>query len=240
MEKEILARTNKIKSNKVYIPLFDLSFKYLFIILFLTLFSISQEQNEIYLKVRGPGTRTFIKAQFSAHVYINGEDKGAQHEWNFDLDLNNVTMKFENQVENCQYMFIDLVDILEIDLSNFNTIKLNNMRAMFDGCTNLQKITFGNINTALVTNMYRLFYNCESLLSIDLSKFNTSLVTDMNEIFTLCKSIKSLDVSKFNTSKVEGMYDMFAYCYNLTSIDFHILTLQKLRICKECFMTSMH
>ena len=116
-------------------------------------------------------------------------------------------------------MFYELNSIIEIDLSNFDSSKVTNMKEMFSNCKKLIKITFGNINTSLVENMIKLFYHCEALTSIDLSHFDTSSVTTMEEMFSNCKAIKILDASTFNTSKVNIMYDLLAYCEQLMTVN---------------------
>ena len=68
--------------------------------------------------------------------------------YTFENELNNVTIKFETQIETCYKMFYQLDNILEIDLSKLDTSKVSNMRNMFSGCLNLERIIFGNINTS--------------------------------------------------------------------------------------------
>ena len=112
-------------------------------------------------------------------------------------------------------MFYNCLNITYIDLSNFNTSKVTDMRYMFCGCSNLEKINFGNINTSSVENMKALFYNCYKLTSIDLSNFNTSKVNDMSFMFYGCSNL----VININTSSVKDINSFFYNCYKLTSID---------------------
>ena len=60
MDNKIKSLFNKMKPNKRYLPLFGLHSKYLLIILFLTLFMKSKEQNEIKVVVNGNGQQTFL------------------------------------------------------------------------------------------------------------------------------------------------------------------------------------
>ena len=53
-------------------------------------------------------------------------------------NLNSITIKFNGLITTCASMFDGLVNIIEIDLSNFNTSKVDNMYRMFNGCTNLK------------------------------------------------------------------------------------------------------
>ena len=48
---------------------------------------------------------------------------------------------------------VNLRDIIEIDMSNFDASMVKSMGYMFFQCINLEKINFGNINTSSVENM---------------------------------------------------------------------------------------
>ena len=65
------------------------------------------------------------------------------------------------------------------------------MGCMFYGCSSLNNIDLSNFNTNNVTNMKGLFYGCSSLNNIDLSNFNTNKVTNMNDMFYGCKALKN-------------------------------------------------
>ena len=130
--------------------------------------------SEIHLVIKGNGTQNILYNNFNTNpseVIVNGISKGntCQKTCDLDEDINNVTIKFEEQIISCYHMFYQLENIIEIDLSNFDTSKVNNMKRMFGECKNLEKINFGNINTSSVENMDSLFYQCEKLISIDLS-----------------------------------------------------------------------
>ena len=223
MEKKIKSYLNKAKQYQIYPHSFNVYLKYLIVFFFLTLFINSHGQNEIRLIIQGNYIQNFLCDTFydtPSEVIVNGIEKCSnQKNCDFDKDLNNVTFTFSNKINSCENMFLELGNIIEIDLSNLDTSAVTTMYSMFRGCINLKKINFGNINTTLVNDMKEVFYVCKSLLSIDLSHFDTSSVTTMFRLFSLCESLTSLNVSKFDTSKVVDMYDMFSYCYQLTSID---------------------
>mgnify|MGYP002577005716 CR=1 FL=1 len=117
------------------------------------------------------------------------------------------------------YLFSSLTNLLNIDLSAFNTSNVTNMNAMFYNCSSLTSLNVSNFNTSKVTNMSSMFNSCSALTSLDVSKFNTSQVTNMSGMFYSCSSLTSLDVSGFDTSKVTNMSSMFYNCKTLTSLD---------------------
>ena len=133
-----------------------------------------------------------------------------------ELDLTNFdTLK----VTDMNYMFFK-VRAQEIDLSSFNTSNVTNMSYMFGECGFLTNINLSSFNTSKVTNMSAMFKGCDVLTKLDLSKFKTSKVAYMNEMFSNCTSLKSLKVSalNFNTVNVINMKRMFYNCSSLTEI----------------------
>ena len=116
-------------------------------------------------------------------------------------------------------MFYDCSNITEIDLSNFDTSKVEKMDYMFHGCSSLTSLDLTNFETSKVTTMDYMFQKCSSLNTLDLSYFNTSLVTSMAYMFSECSSLVSLNLSNFKTSSVVFMFFMFSECSSLISLD---------------------
>ena len=83
------------------------------------------------------------------------------------------------------------------------------MSFMFCGCTSLKDLNLDNFNTQNVTDMKFMFCKCSSLKNLNLSNFNTENVVDMNNMFSNCLSLKKLDISNFNFKYVKDKDDMF-------------------------------
>lgn len=125
-----------------------------------------------------------------------------------------------SKVESMYSLFNNDKNLESLDLSNFDTSNVTEMIDMFNGCTNLKSINFSeNIDTSKVIYMDHMFSGCENLEDIDLSNFNTSKVEDMSYMFNECSRLESLDLSNFDTSNLKNMEGMFAYCDNLTDIN---------------------
>ena len=103
----------------------------------------------------------------------------------------------------------DNKDLLEIDVSNFDTSKVTDMSRMFYDLRNITSLDLSNFDTSKVTTMNRMFSGMSNLTSLDLSNFDTSKVTTMNRMFSGISNLTSLDLSNFDTSKVTTMYSMF-------------------------------
>ena len=110
-------------------------------------------------------------------------------------------------------------NILEIDLSNFDTSQVTDMSYMFCYMNSLVSLNLSNFNTSQVTDMSYMFYIMANLTTLDLSSFDTSKVTDMNHMFSDMSSLTSLNLSNFDTSRVTNMSLMFSNMSSLTSLD---------------------
>ena len=110
-------------------------------------------------------------------------------------------------------------NILEIDLSNFDTSEVTNMSNMFYGMSNLTTLNLSHFDTSKVTDMSLMFHDMRNLISLNLSNFDTSNVTDMHNMFYGMSNLTALDLSNFNTSKVTSMGLMFYGMSNLTTLN---------------------
>ena len=162
-------------------------------------------------------------------VLINGNLKECKKKCNLQYGRNNITLRFENQIESCEKMFLNLNNIIEVDLSKFDTSKITTMLLMLTECSSLEKINFGNINTSSVENMAGLFYGCSKLTSIDLSNLDISNVKTMEAMFYECSNLEKINFGNIKTSSVENMEGLFAYCASLTSIDLSNLDISNVK-----------
>ena len=101
---------------------------------------------------------------------------------------------------NTSYMFKYCSSLTTLDLSNFDTSKVTDMRGMFSSCQSLTNLDLSNFDTSNVTDMSRMFQSCRSLTTLDLSSFDTSKVTDMSWMFNGCSNL-TLDCSHWNVDK---------------------------------------
>ena len=115
-------------------------------------------------------------------------------------------------------MFSGCNALKSIDLSKFNTGKVENMFGMFYGCKALTTLDLSHFNTENLKDVGQLFFNCTALKSIDLKNFNTTNVTNMGSLFFSCIALESLDLSSFNTENVTDFSSEFNNCTNLQTI----------------------
>ena len=237
----------KIKSNVFIKPLTinsHLFFVFYLIIFYSKLCSNNQIYNlrflgfdsQITLTIDGYGTQPILNNKniiFGANsenlkfeakpskILVNGEEQNYIdfYVYNLTLQTNEIKIKFNNSITNCNVMFYGLFNIINISFVNFDFSQVTSMRSMLENCENLISVDLSNANTSSVTNMVNIFTNCKNLISVNLNNFNTSSVTAIRSIFEGCSSLISLDLSSFNTSSVTNMANMFEGCKKLISLD---------------------
>ena len=121
-----------------------------------------------------------------------------------------------SEVTDMSYMFADIKNIYELNLSTLNTAKVTSMKGMFSGCS-LSYFDGSKFNTQNVTDMSYMFADSR-MSSFNFGKINTENVTDMSYMFKNLYNLYTLDLLYFNTSKVTNMEGMFYECYILNTI----------------------
>ena len=121
--------------------------------------------------------------------------------------------------EDSNRMFRDLSNLINLDVSSFDTFRVTNMEAMFAGMPNLTTLNLSNFDTSQVTSMVSMFEGMSRLTTLDLSNFDTSRVTNMEAMFGYMYGLTSLNITNFDTSQVTNMRDMFSNMRNLTSLN---------------------
>ena len=119
--------------------------------------------------------------------------------------------------------------IVSVDLSNFDTSKLTNMKSAFSDCELLETVDFYNFKGSSIINMNFLFSGCVLLKSIDFSNLEPFSVVNMNSMFSECTSLDSI---KFPSSKITSLVnleEMFNKCRSLKSIDLSMFIITSTR-----------
>ena len=79
------------------------------------------------------------------------------------------------------------------------------MSSIFYGCSSLKELNLNNFNTNNVTNMRGMFSGCSSLKELNLNDFNTNNITNMSYMFSGCLDELKLKIkSQFKNFKEEA------------------------------------
>ena len=115
--------------------------------------------------------------------------------------------------------FASLSRLNSIDLTNFSTAGVKNMKSMFNATDNIRSLDLSSFDTSQVENMALMFCGCTKLDTLNIRSFNTANVTTMKDMFQQCECLKKLDLSHFNTSNVQIFNCMFEDCDKLEFLD---------------------
>ena len=78
---------------------------------------------------------------------------------------------------------------------------------MFSGCSSLKELNLNNFNTSKVTDMRGMFNNCTLLKGLNINDFNTNNVTDMSYMFYRCSDdLKMKIITENKKIKPEAFY----------------------------------
>ncbi len=187
--------------------------------------NIEDEESDYEIKLwLDPTDKTAYYYTEPEKVYLNRDSSkmflsrfGEQKIENIlELDLSNFNT---SHVTNMNDMFVNMHNLTSLDLSNFDTSQVTDMGDMFFYASSLTNLNLSSFNTSKVTNMGSMFNNASSLTSLNLSNFDTSKVADMSAMFYNMSNLTSLNLSNFNTSKVTDMHSMFSSMSSLTSLN---------------------
>ena len=180
---------------------------------------------------------------------VNIDDEASDYEIKLWLDPTDKTAYYYAESEKV-YLNVDsglmfyreyneqkIKNIVELDLSNFDTSQVTDMQFMFSGMSSLTTLDLSNFDTSRVTDMKYMFRDMSSLTTLNLSNFDTSQVAYMNSMFS-GTSLTSLNLSNFDTSKVMKMSNMFFNMRNLTSLNLTNFNTSKVTDMEDMFSLS--
>ena len=197
--------TNKFKNNKKY-----------------NYYQNVKNEIEILIKIEKSKKIYFLSNNIEANndlkelnnentsLYINNKQNTFRKYFRFtEIGEYKIKLKFNKYFQDCSHMFSGCEDLININLDNFNTKNVTNMKEMFSGCKNLKSINLFNLDTKNVIDMSGMFQLCSNLKSLELFQFNTLNVTNMENMFLGCENLINLNLSSFNTQNVSKMNFIF-------------------------------
>ena len=108
----------------------------------------------------------------------------------------------------CKYKFPNKIVTIQINLNK----DIKSFKRMFSDILNIIEIDLTQSDTSLIDNMAYMFENCNSLTFANLSDINTSSLVNIEKMFNNCKSLKSLDLTNVDLSKIQNHKNIFNNC----------------------------
>ena len=178
--------------------------------------SISKDKDSINLDKDEINEEEIKKCE----IEINNKSIPFNYFYKFKTEGNHTIKYIYNiYLTKTNYMFYSCDNIINLDLSNFNSKIDSNMHCMFSQCKSLINLNLNNFNTQNVNDMSWMFWGCKSLISLDISKFDTINVKTMLGMFSYCESLTKIELSKINTQNVKYMWNMFEGCKSLICLN---------------------
>ena len=187
--------------------------------------NIEDEESDYEIKLWfNPTDKTAYYYTEPEKVYLNADSSEMFNLEKYERDTKNILeldlSSFDtSKVTSMAAMFRGMSKLTSLNLFNFDTSKVTDMSGMFEGMSNLAALDLFDFDTSKVTNMSSMFENMHSLTTLNVSDFDTSQVTNMNAMFFRMRSLTALNVSSFDTSKVTNMNAMFYGMRSLTKIN---------------------
>ncbi|MBQ1735369.1 MAG: BspA family leucine-rich repeat surface protein [Lachnospiraceae bacterium] len=157
------------------------------------------------------GVTTFLLSTPTSGLPVYAWKDGTDVYWYSDADT--IYMN-----PDCSTMFMSCTKITYLDLRDFDSSKVTNMKQMFSNCTSLRNLDVSGFDTSNVTSMWDMFYNYKGS-SLDVSNFNVEKVTSFSGMFYGCSNLATIDVSNWNTKSATTFYQMFNGCSAVTVLD---------------------
>jgi len=121
------------------------------------LFEDNIDEYHIFNQLNESNTDLFIDGKkYTFQKYFRFENEGI-----YSIKIK-IKKNLYNCIKDCQSMFYNCENIIDIDLSSFDTKDVTNMSYMFRNCYILSNINLSNLNTKNVTNMKFMFEDCRN------------------------------------------------------------------------------
>ena len=187
--------------------------------------NIDDEESDYEIKLwLDPTDKTAYYYTETEKVYLNTNSSEMFYSRNYEQKIKNILeldlSSFDtSKVESMHWMFFGMRNLIALNLSNFDTSRVTEMYGMFRDMSNLTTLNLSNFNTSRVTDMGGMFSGMRNLIALNLSNFDTSNVWDMGGMFENMSNLTTLDLSSFDTSQVTRMPEMFRGMSNLTTLN---------------------
>ena len=104
----------------------------------------------------------------TSEIYFNGQNLKYQKvytdgEYEIYVNItslsnnNEIIVKWDKKFSTNEKMFLNCDSLISLDLSNFDTSSVKDMRSIFSGCNSLISINLSNFDTSSVTEMRLMF-----------------------------------------------------------------------------------
>ena len=96
-------------------------------------------------------------------------------------------------------MFKECSSLIDINLTNFDTSNVTDMKFMFSECIFLKELNIMNFNFESLNDMSYMFNKCYDLISLDIPQINNDI--DVDHMFSECSKQLKAQMRQKNLNK---------------------------------------
>jgi len=194
--------------------------------------------SNITIKIHGSGMHSVFNSRGPNpnEIYINNiKQPRVEDKYYLNETQNYIKLVWKDKIQDFNYLFLYIINITYIDLTDFDFSLGIQANCMFYGCHSLTEIIFPSTGIIKITNAGGMFGECKLLTSLNVSNFDVSSVNDFGNMFMDCESLTSLDLSNFRTESSNVILGMFKNCKNLEYLNLAKANFQTANYVAEIF-----
>jgi len=113
--------------------------------------------------------------------------------WHSNTALKSVKIVGMSSIIHCQRAFANAINLESVDLTEFDSSNVTNMKYMFYNCSKIETMNLtGLFDVSKVTDFTSTFYNCSSLTDLNISTWQTNEAITFYSMFRNCSSLEHI------------------------------------------------
>ena len=130
----------------------------IFILFVVIIHKAISKNNKIKIKVNTVGTQNILYHNFKyapTEAFINDTKVEIDSQYSINVISTNdiIKLSWNQNIDDCSFMFCGLNNIISVDLSDFESSSVTNMEYMFYNCYNLKYIRIHESNVFLLSSI---------------------------------------------------------------------------------------
>ncbi|WP_143141751.1 BspA family leucine-rich repeat surface protein, partial [Enterococcus caccae] len=119
-------------------------------------------------------------------------------------EIENISYLDTSNAINMERTFADCTSLVSLDLTSWNTSKVQDIFSIFNGCVNMENLDVSTWDTQSITAITYAFASMTKLKALNLSNWKLSPMNSAQGVFMEDSSLESLDLSGFDMTKLDS------------------------------------
>jgi surface protein len=127
------------------------------------------------------------------------------------------------KVERMDYMFAGLYNLNDLNIDGFNTFNVRSMDYMFTYCNSLEELNLSGLHLAKVESLIYTFARCDGLTNLNMSHVSAPWLKYIKEWLFGCINLECIELDGFYTPSLTSMAHLFEDLTKLEYVDVSVL-----------------